>query len=114
MAPAYGQETEVAEIFAALLDVERVGATDDFFAIGGTSLSAMRLAARVGEVTGSEISVRDLFDAPHEATSASQDLSPGASFSQLGAEQLDERRSRSGDKRITRGQGHNPPVRESG
>ncbi|MDA7964899.1 non-ribosomal peptide synthetase [Ruegeria sp.] len=46
-APAPGIEQDLARIFCDLLDVERVSATDDFFALGGHSLLAMRLAARI-------------------------------------------------------------------
>ena len=45
-------ENIVAEVFAAILKLEKVGATDNFFDIGGNSLLAMRvvstLRARVG------------------------------------------------------------------
>uniref|UniRef100_UPI0035E3D90D non-ribosomal peptide synthetase n=2 Tax=Gordonia paraffinivorans TaxID=175628 RepID=UPI0035E3D90D len=62
--PATDEEALVAGVFAELLGVERVGVTDSFFDVGGNSLSAMRLAARVGEALGADISVRDIFDAP--------------------------------------------------
>lgn len=44
-APAEGLETRIAEMFASLLGVDSVGADTDFFAAGGHSLLAMRLAA---------------------------------------------------------------------
>ncbi|MFC9981693.1 amino acid adenylation domain-containing protein, partial [Gordonia sp. NPDC127522] len=74
--PADESEAAVAAVFADVLGLDRVSVTDSFFDLGGNSLSAMRLAARVGEVTGSEISVRDLFDAPsvRELARASADL----------------------------------------
>uniref|UniRef100_UPI0010F502A8 non-ribosomal peptide synthetase n=1 Tax=Gordonia sp. GAMMA TaxID=2502241 RepID=UPI0010F502A8 len=74
--PADESEAAVAAVFADVLGLDRVSVTDSFFDLGGNSLSAMRLAARVGEVTGSEISVRDLFDAPsvRELSRASADL----------------------------------------
>ncbi|MFT3900821.1 MAG: non-ribosomal peptide synthase/polyketide synthase [Gordonia sp. (in: high G+C Gram-positive bacteria)] len=64
VAPETPAEDAVAEIFADILGVDRVGVTDSFFDIGGTSLSAMRVVARVGEELGAELSVRELFDAP--------------------------------------------------
>ncbi len=46
-APALGLESRLAEIFARVLGREGVGADDDFFALGGHSLMAMRLAAEI-------------------------------------------------------------------
>ncbi|MGW9266472.1 amino acid adenylation domain-containing protein, partial [Gordonia terrae] len=64
VAPANDIEAAVAEAFSGLLGVDDIGVTESFFDIGGTSLSAMRLAARVSDVLGVEVSVRDIFDAP--------------------------------------------------
>jgi hypothetical protein len=41
-----------------------VGVHDNFFALGGHSMSAMRLLGRVRSVLDAELSVRDVFDAP--------------------------------------------------
>ncbi|MGW9267005.1 amino acid adenylation domain-containing protein, partial [Gordonia terrae] len=65
VAPAGEAEAAVAEVFADILGVDRVSVTDSFFDLGGNSLAAMRLVARVGEVTGTEISIRELFNAPN-------------------------------------------------
>ncbi|GAC71059.1 putative non-ribosomal peptide synthetase [Gordonia soli NBRC 108243] len=64
VAPETDAESSVAEVFADVLGTDRVSVTDSFFDLGGNSLSAMRLAARVGAVLGVEIGVRELFDAP--------------------------------------------------
>ena len=64
VAPESDTEVALAQVYADLLGVERVGVTESFFDIGGNSLSAMRLAARAAEVLGVEVSVRDIFDAP--------------------------------------------------
>ncbi|WP_344780974.1 amino acid adenylation domain-containing protein [Gordonia caeni] len=64
VAPDGDAEEIVAAVFADLLGVDRVSVTESFFDIGGTSLSAMRLVARVSEVLGVEAAVRDVFDAP--------------------------------------------------
>ncbi|NUB17132.1 amino acid adenylation domain-containing protein, partial [Azospirillum brasilense] len=44
--PAPGLESRLAVLFAELLDLERIGADDDFFAIGGYSPLARRQARR--------------------------------------------------------------------
>ncbi|WP_450104147.1 amino acid adenylation domain-containing protein [Rhodococcus triatomae] len=61
--PATDTERIVAGVFAEVLDIERVGADDEFFSIGGNSLSATRVVARINEAAGSGVGVRDLFEA---------------------------------------------------
>ncbi len=57
-------EEIVAGIVADVVGAERVGAFDSFFAVGGNSLSATRVIARVNTALGSALSVRDLFTDP--------------------------------------------------
>ncbi|QIS09297.1 non-ribosomal peptide synthetase [Nocardia arthritidis] len=59
-----GAQRAVAAAFGAVLGHERVGAADDFFALGGDSLSATRVAARIGDALGARVPVRLIFDAP--------------------------------------------------
>jgi amino acid adenylation domain-containing protein/non-ribosomal peptide synthase protein (TIGR01720 family) len=63
-APASAVEEILAGIYAQVLGVERVGADDSFFDLGGDSLSAMRLIAAVNSGLGAGLSVRKLFEAP--------------------------------------------------
>ncbi|MEU1428767.1 non-ribosomal peptide synthase/polyketide synthase [Nocardia sp. NPDC005746] len=63
-APETAAEEAVAAIFADLLDLEVVGADDDFFAIGGNSLIATRAIARIRETLGVTVDVRDFFERP--------------------------------------------------
>nr|WP_280506903.1 non-ribosomal peptide synthetase [Nocardia farcinica] len=46
---------------------QRVGADDDFFALGGSSLLAAKAAARIGTALDRQVSVRTLFEAPRVA-----------------------------------------------
>nr|WP_238072229.1 non-ribosomal peptide synthetase [Rhodococcus zopfii] len=62
-APVGSVQRSVAAVFAEVLDVEQVGLDDDFFALGGNSLSATRVAARVGAAVDARIPVRTLFEA---------------------------------------------------
>ena len=62
-APRTQTEKVVAEVFAEVLGVDRVGLDDDFFALGGDSLIATRVTARLQVALGREVPVRYLFDA---------------------------------------------------
>ncbi|HEX6373282.1 MAG TPA: amino acid adenylation domain-containing protein [Longimicrobium sp.] len=63
-APADEDEEMVAGIWAEVLRVERVGRHDDFFALGGHSLSAVRVISRVRQELGVDIALRELFTWP--------------------------------------------------
>ncbi|WP_157115169.1 non-ribosomal peptide synthetase, partial [Nocardia niwae] len=63
-APVTAIEEIVAEVFGAVLGVSRVGADDDFFALGGNSLVATQVVARLGAAVGARVPVRTLFEAP--------------------------------------------------
>ncbi|APE33201.1 non-ribosomal peptide synthetase [Nocardia mangyaensis] len=62
--PATPAEEIVAGVFAELLGMARVGADDDYFALGGNSLMATRAIARINEALDAELGIRDLFEAP--------------------------------------------------
>ncbi|BBY34133.1 non-ribosomal peptide synthetase [Mycolicibacter minnesotensis] len=60
VAPRDATEESLAQIWREVLDVERVGVTDDFFALGGASTQALEVAVRVGEL-GLELRPESLF-----------------------------------------------------
>ncbi|GAC78165.1 non-ribosomal peptide synthase domain TIGR01720/amino acid adenylation domain-containing protein [Gordonia malaquae] len=62
--PAEGVETQIALVYAAVLGADRVSAAESFFDLGGNSLAATRLAARIAAALDVDVTVRDVFDAP--------------------------------------------------
>ncbi|HET6763159.1 MAG TPA: condensation domain-containing protein, partial [Longimicrobiaceae bacterium] len=56
-------ERTLAEIWREVLGVPDVGATDDFFALGGHSLHAMQIASRSRDAFGVALPLRAVFDA---------------------------------------------------
>ncbi|WP_165497174.1 non-ribosomal peptide synthase/polyketide synthase [Rhodococcus sp. ABRD24] len=61
--PRTQSETMVADVFADVLGIVGVGAEDDFFALGGNSLSATRVIARVNSLRCIRMGVREVFEA---------------------------------------------------
>src|SRR5690606_27071113 len=57
-------EKIVAELFVELTGIDDIGADDDFFALGGHSLGAAQLAARLGAALGRDVQLRDVFAHP--------------------------------------------------
>ncbi|MDH3045950.1 non-ribosomal peptide synthetase [Gordonia alkanivorans] len=68
-APAPGEETTIAQVFAEVLEVapDTIGADDGFFDLGGNSLLATAVTARLTERTGRQVSAQSLFGAPSPA-----------------------------------------------
>jgi hypothetical protein len=62
--PDTPRQEALCAIFAEVLARPRCGIDDNFFTLGGESIDAMLLAARVSPVIGQEMSMDDLFDAP--------------------------------------------------
>jgi acyl transferase domain-containing protein len=63
-APSTAVERRLAEVWAELLGVQRIGVHDDFFELGGHSLLATRVLTRIAEALGARLTMRDVFDAP--------------------------------------------------
>ncbi|MEU7765424.1 amino acid adenylation domain-containing protein [Nocardia sp. NPDC049190] len=76
-APSSPVEQAVADVFAGLLGAGEVGMDDDFFALGGNSLLATRVVARINEALDASLAVRELFEAPTVAALAAR-VTPGS------------------------------------
>src|SRR5579864_4839744 len=63
-APCTELEEQLAEIWAAVLEVARVGRQGNFFDLGGHSLLAISMASRCRNVFGLDVPVRAIFESP--------------------------------------------------
>jgi amino acid adenylation domain-containing protein len=66
-APAGARETQVAAAFAEVLGLDRVGANDGFFELGGNSLLSLKLLARLAAAGLGEVSSAQFFATPTPA-----------------------------------------------
>ncbi|WP_285561394.1 amino acid adenylation domain-containing protein, partial [Actinoplanes regularis] len=57
-------EEQLCRLFGEVLDLDRVGTEDSFLDLGGDSLLAMRLVARIRVVLGAGLTVREFFADP--------------------------------------------------
>ncbi|WP_206794702.1 non-ribosomal peptide synthetase [Amycolatopsis sp. MtRt-6] len=62
--PRTDRERALCALFAEVLDVPSAGIDDDFFHLGGHSLTATRLVSRIRATLGVELGVRALFERP--------------------------------------------------
>ena len=62
VAPTTAVEETVAQIWADVLRLDRVGVEDSFLALGGHSLLAVRIQARLAEIFPFEVTPTDLFE----------------------------------------------------
>lgn len=65
--PTDVEARKIADIWADYLKVDRIGLQDSFFALGGTSLQAIRMLTMVCERTGIDLSFSDFFRNPRIA-----------------------------------------------
>jgi aryl carrier-like protein len=63
-APRNDVEAGLAEIWREVLALDRVGVEDNFFEIGGDSLSATRAFARMNRLFQAQISLKDMLEHP--------------------------------------------------
>jgi amino acid adenylation domain-containing protein/non-ribosomal peptide synthase protein (TIGR01720 family) len=64
IAPETLLEAQLQPIWEQILQVEKIGITEDFFELGGHSLKAMLLAARLQKELQTDIPLKELFDRP--------------------------------------------------
>jgi len=62
--PTTPVEIALAQIWQEILDVDRIGAADNFFMLGGDSLSTARVLARVYRRFGVHLTLRQAFESP--------------------------------------------------
>jgi amino acid adenylation domain-containing protein len=64
VAPNNATESTLHDIWCSVLKKEHLGVYDDFFALGGHSLSAMQIIARIRDYFLTNLTIRMLFDFP--------------------------------------------------
>jgi acyl-coenzyme A synthetase/AMP-(fatty) acid ligase len=64
VAPRNDTERRIAEIWATVLRLPRVGVKDDFFAVGGHSLLATQISLRISRAFGVKLLARVVFERP--------------------------------------------------
>jgi amino acid adenylation domain-containing protein/non-ribosomal peptide synthase protein (TIGR01720 family) len=106
--PTTAAEQRLATVFAEVLDLPTVGVHDNFFALGGHSMAAMRLVGRVRAVFGVDVTIRDIFDAPTvvalaavlSSSAAARPELVGRGLSGLSAPVQEQWRDRPGDDHV--------------
>lgn len=71
-APAKLLERQLAEIWADLLELDRVGVEQDVFALGADSITVTQMRSRLRRQFGVDFSFKDMFDAPTAAMLAAR------------------------------------------
>jgi len=63
-APLGETEQKLAQVWADVLKIDRIGRYDNFFDLGGHSLLAVRIITRLQQVFGVKVEIKDLFTYP--------------------------------------------------
>ena len=102
-APEGGVAETIATIWRELLQLERIGANESFFDLGGHSLLLIRAHRRIEDALGSGLSVIDMFQHPTVATLARRiEAQRGAGAAQEGLKDQQELQDQQADARAQR------------
>jgi amino acid adenylation domain-containing protein len=102
-APEGGVAETSATIWRELLQLERIGANESFFDLGGHSLLLIRAHRRIEDALGSGLSVIDMFQHPTVATLARRiEAQRGAGAAQEGLKDQQELQDQQADARAQR------------
>ena len=82
VAPRNETEQTIAEVWSAVLEVQSIGAHDDFFRLGGHSLLAMRVVSRLRSIFAMDIPVRVILE--HGTVAAMADYINGIKLTRVG------------------------------
>ncbi|MFD6217902.1 amino acid adenylation domain-containing protein, partial [Nocardia salmonicida] len=97
IAPRTSAEQLVADVYREVLGATRVSALDNFFDLGGNSLTATKVAARLSDAFGTDVAVRALFETPtvdalaRELDSIGRQAGPGTGHRRLVPQQRPDR-----------------------
>jgi acyl carrier protein len=105
-APDTEVQNTIAEIWQAVLRLERIGLHDSFFELGGTSLSLVEVRSRLREALGCEVSLVDLFRSPTVASLALLLAPPPEERPERPAPSFDSARQRARRRRLAVQQRH--------
>lgn len=70
--PRSAVESQLAQIWAGLLEFDQIGVDQDVFALGADSLAVTQIRSRLREQFGADLSFEDIFNAPTVAALASR------------------------------------------
>ena len=111
--PSTETEQVIAGVFSDLLGVERIGATDDFFALGGHSLLATQAIARIRNAFEIELEVHTMFTEPTVAAlAATVDLRRESNDAELAAllREIDDLSDEEAERLLASETGLDPPA----
>jgi acyl carrier protein len=88
LAPIHHIQQQIIQIYQEVLGIERIGEHDNFFEMGGDSLLAVQLIARLRETFRQELPLRTFFETPTVAGMASALLASSEEVSLEDAERI--------------------------
>ena len=100
VAPTGPVESALAEIWAQVLGLERVGVHDNFFDLGGHSLLLMQLHGKLNEKFQTDISLVELFEFSTVSAQAKRVSKQGSATAETASEEEQAQTLRSGRQRL--------------